>query len=147
MVLIASESVPRLELDRFNDDHNEESELINKLGHLCRQARELDDHSLDQAIGEAFAELCSHCEDHFAEEEQQMSETEFPRYAGHKAEHDRVLSEMYQLQSQWQAKHSLIDLADYVENDLPEWFIRHIETMDATTAAYIEGYTKQLSSN
>lgn len=83
-----------------------------------------------------FAAFARHLRDHLAHEEALMRQYGFPPYPIHKREHDRVRLELEGLEERLAAG-DLTQARVYACEVVPEWFIRHKNTMDAATAAWI----------
>lgn len=134
--MIDFNDVPKVALDFMNDDHEEATKITNTLQALLGAA---DNGEVNpQGISHTLHELLEHSRAHFSREEAQMQQIDFPPYPVHQGEHQRVLEEMEQELSAWQESEDIKRLAQYVNHVLPEWFICHIETMDAITASFIK---------
>lgn len=127
--------VPKVALDFMNHDHEEATELVNRLETLINQTEAGTNHN--EAISAALAALYQHNSEHFGREEQQMRQVNFPPYPVHKGEHERVLAEMVFEIDAWNQLHDLARLKTYITEVLPAWFINHIATMDTMTAIFI----------
>ena len=133
--MIDFNQVPKVALDFMNDDHEEATKITNALQTLVGAAD--NGESNPQGITDTLQELLTHCQEHFAREEAQMQKVDFPPYPVHQGEHQRVLDEMEAQLQAWQQDEDLSRLKQYVEQDLPEWFVGHIECMDTVTAMFI----------
>ncbi len=130
--MIDFENVPKVALDFMNDDHEEATHITNELMGLVAAD------SVDQAaVAESLAHLLAHCQNHFAREEAQMQQIQFPPYPVHKGEHERVLAEMAGELAAWQEEADLERLKHYLFATLTNWFIEHIACMDTVTAQFI----------
>ncbi len=85
-----------------------------------------------------FAELVEHTRAHFAREEAIMESTGFFATAVHRAEHQRVLSEMERVADRLEAGDATF-ARQYVAEQLPAWFMQHRNTMDLVTASFARG--------
>ncbi|CAA7621844.1 Hemerythrin-like metal-binding protein [Magnetospirillum sp. LM-5] len=87
-----------------------------------------------------LAAFIDHCRHHFAREEGLMEKTGFFALGCHRGEHQRVLSELAEVQAKLEAGESL---DAYFRDDLPNWLMIHRNTMDAITAEFARsaGYT------
>jgi hemerythrin len=83
--------------------------------------------------------LLEHTRAHFAAEEVLMAETRFPAIGEHQAEHARVLNELGRLRAGADAGRLPL-LRAYLQQ-LPDWFMLHLLTMDSATAAHIRRVT------
>lgn len=112
-------------------DHSAFAELLNTLLDL------LDDQAPEPAIDEQLQRLQRHLQQQFAAEEQAMQAASFPAAAGHKKHHDHALDKLAQRIAQWQQAHDRKALLDYVENELAEWFVSHVNVRDFVTAKHL----------
>jgi hemerythrin-like metal-binding protein len=88
-----------------------------------------------------FAALLEHTSAHFAAEEALMAATGFPAINEHRGEHARVLGELAHFRARAAAGSTAL-LKVYVRERLPEWFMLHLQTIDAVTAAYVRRVTE-----
>lgn len=127
---------PQVALSFMNRDHAEFIALRETLLDLLVQK------SHDNEVDTALRKLLEHTRHHFAEEERQMQEANFPPYPVHKMEHDRVLDDMESRAAQWRQHHDASPLRNYLEIALIDWFVHHVSMMDFVTARYIAGFKK-----
>jgi hemerythrin len=80
-----------------------------------------------------FRALADHTIAHFDNESRLMRECRFPAIAEHEGEHRRILGELGQM-ARLLERGQLGMVRSYVES-LPDWFSRHLVTMDAALAA------------
>jgi hemerythrin-like metal-binding protein len=114
-------------------DHSRFAELLNALLDL------LDDQAPAAAIDEQLLSLQQHLSQQFAAEEAAMQAAAFPATAAHKKHHDHALDKLAQRIAQWQQGHDRKVLLDYLENELAEWFVSHVNVRDYVTARHIAG--------
>ncbi|MBI4809038.1 MAG: hypothetical protein HY799_08840 [Nitrosomonadales bacterium] len=112
-------------------DHTAFAELLNALLDL------LDDKAPENAIDEQLQRLQQHLQQQFAAEEQAMQAADFPATAGHRKHHSHALDKLAQRIAQWQQEHDRKALLDYLENELAEWFVSHVNVRDYVTAKYL----------
>ncbi len=134
-------NIPELALESMNKVHREEVALINQLGDLFLQAKVQQPDKA--AISEKLNEWVQHTREHFSGEERLMQEYDFPAYAIHASEHERVLEQINALQQQWQDKQDIKPLNDFILSNWPRWFHDHVSTMDMVTAEFISQRMKQ----
>lgn len=127
---LANVQIPRVEIAFMNDDHDEAA-LI--LGDMFSAIANGENSEIEQKL----TALYQHSVEHFAREEEQMLQVNFPPYQCHKGEHERVLQEMRDVLGQWQSGHDRTILSQYLENTVVPWLINHISTMDTVTAMFI----------
>ncbi len=122
---------PQVALDFMNRDHADFVALRKHLlGLLAAQ-------SLDDEMDKQLDALLEHTRHHFAEEERQMQACRFPPYPMHKAEHDSVLADMAAKIERWKTERDTKALQQWLEQDLGDWFVNHVSTMDFVTARFI----------
>ena len=109
----------------FQDaDHEESITLMNAM-QTCS----------DDELPALFAKHVEHLREHLGREDELMERTGFFAKDMHMGEHQRVLAE----QDAIQAKLDVGDIAAvraYVQDDLPNWFLNHLESMDTMTAMH-----------
>jgi len=125
-------AIPLVAVEFMNNDHHEAVDLANILeAHLV--AEDVDEAAVETAL-RAFLD---HTREHFGREEEEMQRTQFPVYAVHKGEHDRVLEDMEVVYGDWVAGKDAKSLLAWVRGPLPAWLVEHIQTMDTITAQFI----------
>lgn len=130
-------SLAAVAVEWMNRDHADALQLIRTLGEVAEAARlgERTHSDVDRALGE----LAEHSRRHFHHEEREMRRTGFPPYEIHRQEHERLLSIFAQTVAQWQSDRDAEALARWVRVALAPWLVEHVQTLDAVTAAWIEG--------
>ena len=91
----------------------------------------------DDALPGLLATFESHCAQHFGRENTLMAEHGFFAEECHAAEHARVLDEMGAVRGRLEAG-DLTAARSYVADDLPRWFVGHLNTMDTVTAHFLK---------
>ncbi len=130
-MVINSLSIPNVDLDFMNQDHQAFIDLYDTLQAL------LDVPSVSsEEVGTQLGALLYHCREHFSREELQMENNAFPAYGCHKSEHARVLQQMEQELESWDSSANLQQLKAYL-TQLPDWLSNHVSTMDMVTASFI----------
>lgn len=135
MILIDKERLPQVALGFANDDHAEAAELANRLDWLLSKA--LAGESVEAEIDTALDQFQQHNVEHFAREEEQMQRVGFFAYDCHKGEHERVLAWFNELVAQWHEDRDAEVLAKILREDIREWLLNHIATMDTVTAQFV----------
>lgn len=129
---LTPESIPQVALDFMNRDHAEFVMLRDKLLDL------LAGRASDEQLQAALDELVEHTRRHFAAEEQVMLETGFPVYQVYKSEHDSVLAEMAAQVERWQQGNDNESLRNWIDQDVGDWLLAHVGSMDFVTARFID---------
>lgn len=122
---------PQVALDFMNRDHAEFVEMRDKVLQLLSAPCETT------KIDVALDELLAHTRQHFGAEEQVMQEFEFPPYAMHKGEHDSIAADMAARIERWKLGRDTAALKQWMEQNVGDWFMNHVKTMDFVTAGYI----------
>lgn len=109
----------------FQDaDHEEAVRLMNAM-QTCS----------DEELPELFKAHFDHVRAHFTREHELMERTGFFAYETHADEHMRVLDELKAMQAKLDAG-DIAAVRAYVTEDLPSWFLNHLDTMDLVTAQF-----------
>lgn len=124
--------IPVLPVAFMNDDHAHAAGQIETM--QAALARYGSDR---QPLAEACREFLQHSREHFAREEVIMREAGFPPYGIHKSEHDRVIAWLEALLQAVESGNDITAVSAAVSHDIPDWFIRHIRSMDSATAAWV----------
>ena len=125
MALIDMATVSPVGYSAIDSDHREFVSLINQL-----------DAASNADFPALFKQLFEHTEQHFAMENQLMTEHGFPAETEHRGEHVRVLGEIKQFQSRVDKGMIAFGRA-FLQERLSQWFLLHIMTMDSALAAYM----------
>ncbi|MFA6121056.1 MAG: hemerythrin family protein [Sideroxydans sp.] len=88
-------------------------------------------------IDAKLSEFLQHIETQFAAEEQAMLVTGFKPHDAHKAEHDRVTKKLSYRIEQWQKEREVQLMLEYIETELADWFVKHVNTRDYITARFL----------
>lgn len=129
---LTPESIPQVALDFMNRDHAEFVILRDKLLDLLAARATVEQLQI------ALDELVEHTRRHFAAEEQVMLETGFPVYQIHKGEHDSVLAGMSAQIERWHQGRDNESLRNWIDQDVGEWLLAHISSMDFVTARFVD---------
>lgn len=124
------DTIPQVDMDFMNADHREAVTMVND---LLAAIAETD----ADKVTSLFQAFIQHNTEHFGREEAEMIKCNFPPYDCHKGEHERVLAELHEMQSQWQASQDFNLLQTYLSDTVVNWFLNHLNTMDTVTAGFI----------
>lgn len=97
----------------------------------------LDDHAPETEIDAQLDRLLQTMQQQFAAEERAMQATDFHATEAHKKHHDYALDKLAQRIAQWQQGRNRKVLQDYLENELAEWFVSHVNVRDFVTAQHL----------
>lgn len=129
MELIKAEDAPTVGVPEIDAQHAALIGLVNRL-HQAMIQRE-DRETLESII----VELVEHTQQHFAYEEQLMSQHRYPEYAEHKADHDALMQHIMDLSEQFLSGDLLLSFAVMV--DLKAWATIHIEKSDGPLGIFL----------
>ncbi len=135
MAEIDLEQLPQLPMAFMNVDHAREVRLVNAV-EAALAAHRRGEGTL-AAVLEQLSVLAVQTREDFLREETVMREAAYPGYPAHKAEHDRVLADMDAEARAFRDRGDGERLSRYLAEALPAWFVNHIRTTDAATAAYL----------
>lgn len=90
----------------------------------------------DDEAAERFAALKSHTEQHFAEENAWMVETEFPPRDCHIDEHNAVLKSMREVEHHLGAGGN-VEMARDISREVARWFPGHADYLDSALAHWM----------
>jgi len=125
--------IPVTSSEMMNRDHKE---FIKLLAHLIETVNNSNNSEKD--IDAELDQLRQHTAQHFSAEEALMVKTNFPPYAIHKGEHDRILTTFDESIANWKLERDREALKNLIEDDLPDWFIHHVSIMDSVTAQFFD---------
>lgn len=98
-------------------------------------------------IKDVLEKLYDHTKTHFALEEEEMVNYNYPRIYEHKQEHQRVLWEMEYFLNLTNSLFGKNLMKKYFTDKLPEWFALHLANLDSDLSAYIKNKNTQKVSN
>lgn len=124
--------VPILPVAFMNDDHVHAAEQLDAM--LAALASYAENPGL---LARASREFLDHNREHFAREEVAMQAAGFPPYPVHKQEHEQVLAWLENLTNAMEGGIEPATARRAVEEEIPAWFLRHIQTMDSVTANWL----------
>jgi hemerythrin len=136
-MLIDKNNIPLVAMDFMNQAHLEDVDIINNLYSEIASCTNIDAKSKTK-INDLFQEWIEHTKKHFLAEEQEMLSNNFPPYMFHKSEHDSVMARMHEIYDTWNKSNDINMIRDYFENELVQWLINHINSMDTVTAMFLK---------
>ncbi|MFT4171941.1 MAG: bacteriohemerythrin [Rhodocyclaceae bacterium] len=111
----------------IDEDHRTLFEMMDRLHDAMRLGKGTE------AVGPLLAELVRYTETHFRREEHLMRQMGYANYAIHKAEHDRLMREVRELQARCAS--GAVTLSLKVHTFLTDWLRNHIMSMDKQMAS------------
>ena len=128
--------IPKVAMDMMNDVHCEELTLVNKVNKLIETSKQAG--IISTEINPLMEEWFEHTKAHFSRENTLMETYSFPAFHCHHSEHEQALDQLETIFLNWRERQDLNELAQYVQNIWPQWFVNHISTMDVVTSAFIK---------
>lgn len=135
-MLINKQTIPLVAIDFMNDVHFEDIEIINTLFELILEYEKNSTEKNKILLNQKYKEWVEHTIAHFKREEVMMNEKRFPPYLFHKGEHDRALAIMDTIFINWDTTNDVGILKHYFIEELPQWLVKHIQSMDTVTAMF-----------
>jgi hemerythrin-like metal-binding protein len=129
MQLIRLEEASRLNVPEIDSQHETLISLINQLHKAM--LREADKASLDDLLSQLLDHTRSHC----SYEEQLMSQYDYPEYAAHRSEHERLIKHLEDLIGRYRKGDLLLSFAVMLE--LKGWATIHIEKSDKLLGVFL----------
>lgn len=141
-MLIDKQNLPLVSMDNMNEVHFEDVDIINDLSQLIDEYEKNSTKENFFKINEQYEKWYAHTVEHFRNEELMMEEKNFFAYPMHKFEHQNALNIMEEIFNSWKEQEDINILKEYIQKDLIQWLVNHIETMDTVTANFLKtGFT------
>ena len=137
-MLIDKNKLPLVAEDFMNDVHFEDVDIINELYEKAINYKNNNSEVNKEILVSCYQEWYDHTVSHFKGEEDEMLERQFPPYLMHKGEHDRCLEHMDLVIKNFVETNDIDALVRYLEVDLIDWLLNHINTMDTITAMFFK---------
>jgi hemerythrin len=113
----------------IDDDHKKLVKLVNDFHEAMEQGRGND------VIGKVLNNLIIYTKEHFGREESEMQRIKYSRYLAHKLEHDKLIKEVAELQSNFANGKAMLSIK--VSKFLRDWLLNHIQQTDRLLAQAI----------
>lgn len=137
-MLINKNDLPLVAEDFMNDVHFEDVEIINGLYQKLQNYLKEESLENKDIVIKSYNTWYDHTVEHFKGEEDKMLELNFPPYMMHKGEHEKCLETMRNVLEDFEKNDNKIALKNYLEKDLIQWLVNHIQTMDTVTAMFFK---------
>ncbi|WP_026802782.1 hemerythrin family protein [Aliarcobacter lanthieri] len=137
-MLLNKDNLPLVDMDFMNETHFEDVDLLNE---LFAKIEEFENDSSDknfEILKLKYKEWVNHTVNHFATEEEEMQKKGFFAYPFHKGEHDNNLAEIRAVWDSFEHSKNIEELKNYIEFDVINWLINHIQSMDTVTARFFK---------
>ncbi|MEI7816406.1 MAG: bacteriohemerythrin [Desulfuromonadales bacterium] len=109
-------------VDKYDNAHKTLFNMVNDLADAMQQKKS------KEAVGRVLNGLAEYTINHFADEERNFAQTNYPEEAQHKALHKKLLDQVTELIGKFNAGEPLI--TQDVINFLQDWLINHIKGVD-----------------
>ena len=129
MELIKLEDNLKLDIPEIDSQHETLIGLINLLHETMLQGADR------AALDGLLSQLLEHTRNHFAYEEQLMSQHNYPGYEAHKSEHSRLMQHLVDLTDRYKNGELLLSFAIVLE--LKGWAVVHIEKSDKQLGTFL----------
>jgi len=137
-MLINKNDLPLVAEDFMNDVHYEDVDIINDLYEKLLNYIDAETKENKNIVIDAYQNWYDHTVSHFKGEEDKMIKLNFPPYMMHKGEHEKCLEQMRQVLDYFIKNDDKEFLKSYLELDLINWLVNHIQTMDTVTAMFFK---------
>jgi hemerythrin-like metal-binding protein len=129
MELIKLEDKLKLDIPEIDSQHETLIGLINLLHETMLQGADR------AALDALLSQLLEHTRNHFAYEEQLMSQHNYPGYEAHKSDHSRLMQHLVDLTERYKNGELLLSFAIVLE--LKGWAVVHIEKSDKQLGTFL----------
>lgn len=118
-----------VKVKKFDDQHKKLVELLNQLHDAMKAGQG------SAMLGVVLQSLITYTATHFKDEEQVMQANGYPDLAHHKAEHEKLVKQVLDLQKKFQSGGSVLTLT--VMSFLKDWLITHIQGEDKKYGVFL----------
>ena len=122
MALMEWSSAISVNVQKFDDQHKKLVDLVNQLHDGMKAGQGV------AMLGNVLQSLINYTATHFADEEKMMQAQGYPEYAKHKAEHDKLVGQVLDLQKKFQSGTAMLTMT--VMSFLKDWLVKHIQGED-----------------
>jgi len=129
--VLETEDIPQVAMDAMNDVHRDELNIVNNVN-AAIVANNNDE------ISRLCQQWIEHTKAHFERENYMMEKYDFPAFHCHHREHVEALQGLENIIELWKNTNNIEELAQYVQQTWPNWYVSHIGSMDIVTSGYIK---------
>lgn len=115
----------------IDGDHQKLIDMVNRLHALMAEGKGKD------VLGKVLHNLITYTREHFRREEDLMAKMRFPGLTEHKAEHEKLLIEVLELQKKFESGAATLSIQ--VLHFLRDWLVNHIGKSDKELALAAHG--------
>lgn len=137
-MLIDKNNLPLVNMDFMNKIHFEDVELINDLFENILAYEKDNSNEKFEVVKTQYKKWQKHTINHFNTEEIEMRDRDFFAYHCHKEEHESNLYEIEAIWKNFEETKDIEKLKSYIQDDLVNWLLNHIQTMDTVTAKFFK---------
>jgi hemerythrin len=116
--------------DFIDGDHKKLIKMVNDFHDAMEQGRG------NEVIGKVLNNLIIYTREHFKREEAEMQRIKYPRFLAHQQEHDKLIKDVAELQSNFASGKAMLTLK--VAKFLKDWLVTHIRQTDKLLADAIQ---------
>lgn len=113
---------------QFDDQHKKLVNMVNDLHDAMKIGKG------NEVLGKILAGLITYTASHFADEERLMGTHAYPAIYAHKAEHEKLVKQVLELQQKFKAGQPI--LTSNVMTFLKDWLVKHIQGEDKKYGVY-----------
>jgi len=106
----------------IDNDHQKLIDMVNRLHELMAEGKG------KEVIGKVLNNLISYTKEHFRRDEDLMRSLQYPDYAAHREEHEKLLKQVLELNERFES--GAATLSVQVLHFLRDWLINHIGKSD-----------------
>ena len=117
-----------VKVKQFDDQHMKLVNMVNELHDAMKAGKGTE------ALGKILNGLISYTATHFADEERMMTTHTYPGMPTHKAEHEKLVKQVLDLQQKFKAGQPILTLE--VMKFLKDWLVKHIQGEDKKYGVY-----------
>ena len=114
----------------LDDQHKKLIEILNQLYEAMKAGKG------NEILGKVLVDLITYTKTHFAAEENLMQIRNYPHFAAHKAEHDKLTKKAVELEQQFRAGKTALSVE--VAQFLKTWLNDHILGMDKKYGPFLQ---------
>lgn len=118
-----------VQVNKLDNQHKKIVSLINELHSAMREAHG------KEVMGKILNELTDYTVFHFSSEEKIMKDNNYPGYISHKAEHDKLTTQVKELVNNLKAGKNV--LSQEVLFFLKDWLLNHIAVLDKKYSSFL----------
>ena len=120
-----------VEVESIDKQHQKLFDMLNEMHDAMRAGKGR------QLVPAILKSLISYCCEHFTAEEAFMKQANYPHFAIHKAEHDKLKNEVAKMVNDFESGNASSVLSMELQNFLCDWLQSHIRNSDKRYSAHL----------